>query len=356
MKDLKYLFAYTPFIFAFAGLYLQGYWTYATFVFAFGFVPILDQVMNSSTYNYTKEEKNERLKQRFFDWLVYLNVPLVLSVVVSYLFVIYTQPLAVYEQVGLFFSVGTVMGASINIAHDLGHRQGKFEQLLSKITLLPNLYMHFFIEHNRGHHKNVATDLDPASSRKNELLYTFWFRSTIGGYLSAWDLENSRLRSEGKSVFSLQNEMIWYHVIQIAYLVTIFLLTNAFTTLMAVGIATMGFLILETINYVEHYGLRRKKKASGRYERVQPQHSWNSNHEFGRIMLYELTRHSDHHFLGSKKYQVLDHHAKAPQLPLGYPGMMILSMIPPLWFYVMNKELEKINPETSEVLPEFRIA
>lgn len=356
MKDLKYLFAYIPVILALVGLYFQGYWTYATVTFAFGFVPILDQVMPASTYNYTKEEKNERLKKRLFDWLVYLNVPMMLGVVAYFLYVIYAQSLATYEIVGLVLSVGTVLGAGINVAHDLGHRHTKAEQFLSKMILLPILYLHFFIEHNRGHHKNVATDLDPASARKNEWLFTFWFRSTIGGYLSAWNLENDRLRKAGKSVFSIENEMIWYFVIQTAYLATIYFLTNGFVMLMAVAIGTMGFLILETINYVEHYGLRRKKKASGRYERVLPQHSWNSNHEFGRIMLYELTRHSDHHFIASKKYQVLDHHAKAPQLPLGYPGMMIMSFIPPLWFYVMNKELEKIDPATSEVKVEFQIA
>ena len=69
--------------------------------------------------------------------------------------------------------------------------------------------------------------------------------------------------------------------------------------------ATMGFLLLETVNYIEHYGLQRKINSNGKYERVQPFHSWNSNHPIGRIMLFELSRHSDHHYNSYRKYQVL---------------------------------------------------
>jgi alkane 1-monooxygenase len=95
--------------------------------------------------------------------------------------------------------------------------------------------------------------------------------------------------------------------------------------------------LLETINYIEHYGLRRRQKSSGLYERVMPWHSWNSSHIFGRMVLYELTRHSDHHYQASRPYQVLRHMEEAPQLPAGYPAMMLLSLVPPLWFKVMDK-------------------
>ena len=104
----------------------------------------------------------------------------------------------------------------------------------------------------------------------------------------------------------------------------------------------MGFLLLETVNYIEHYGLQRKINSNGKYERVQPYHSWNSNHPIGRIMLFELSRHSDHHYNSYRKYQVLKNHNNSPEMPTGYPGMMILSLIPPLWFFVMNKRIKKI--------------
>lgn len=107
--------------------------------------------------------------------------------------------------------------------------------------------------------------------------------------------------------------------------------------------ATIGFLLLETVNYIEHYGLSRKMIAEGRYERAMPQHSWNSNHIIGRLMLFELSRHSDHHYLASRKYQLLRHHESAPQMPTGYPGMMLLSLVPPAWFYVMNRRIKRMH-------------
>jgi alkane 1-monooxygenase len=123
--------------------------------------------------------------------------------------------------------------------------------------------------------------------------------------------------------------MIWYFF---GGLVTIYFLAAAL----------IGILLLETVNYIEHYGLQRKQIAEGKYERALPVHSWNSDHVIGRIMLFELSRHSDHHYLASRKYQVLRHHDNSPQMPTGYPGMIILSLLPPLWFYVMNKRIKKI--------------
>jgi alkane 1-monooxygenase len=107
----------------------------------------------------------------------------------------------------------------------------------------------------------------------------------------------------------------------------------------AVVTAIIGFLLLETVNYIEHYGLQRKMQENGRYEPVLPHHSWNSDHELGRIFLYEVTRHSDHHYKATRKYQVLRHFDESPQLPFGYPMCMIIALVPPLWFSLMDKKL-----------------
>lgn len=133
--------------------------------------------------------------------------------------------------------------------------------------------------------------------------------------------------------------MFWYSILQVAYLVLVLILFGLPTLWFALGAALVGFLLLETVNYIEHYGLLRQKMPSGRYERVKEIHSWNSNHVLGRIMLYELTRHSDHHYISSKKYQVLDCHEDSPQMPFGYPTSMVLSLLPPLWFKIMNKRI-----------------
>ncbi len=339
MKDLKYLVAYIAPIIALVGIYYGGFWSFGALYFGFVFVPILELFLPGTTENLSPQQEEHKLKSKLFDFLIYLNLPLLYLVIFYYFYRISSGGLSNFEIIGMSINTAVVVGAiGINVAHELGHRDSKWEQLMSKIMLLPSLYMHFFIEHNRGHHKNVATDEDPASSRLGESLYAFWIRSVSGSYKSAWTLEHKRLQKEGKSFISFHNEMIWYQLIQFAYLFTIALCFGSQIVVAAIFIAIGGFLLLETVNYIEHYGLRRKKLASGRYEPVQPHHSWNSNHEIGRIFLYELTRHSDHHYKANRKYQILRHFDEAPQLPLGYPGAMLVSTIPPLWFKLMDEK------------------
>ena len=137
--------------------------------------------------------------------------------------------------------------------------------------------------------------------------------------------------------------MIQAHIIQIVLIGIIYFFFGWLICLYFIAAAIIGIALLETVNYIEHYGLQRKQMSEGKYERTMPWHSWNSNHTLGRIMLFELSRHSDHHYLASRKYQILQHHEDAPQLPTGYPGSMILAMIPPAWFYIMNKKIKQIE-------------
>ena len=342
MKDLKYLSAYIIPITAMLALELEQMWSYSTVIFAFGIIPVLEPYLSRSTTNLTENESIEKAKARIYDWLLYLNIPILYGIVVWYLLKMSNAVLETYEIVGLTLSVGIVVGTcGINVAHELGHRNSKLEQLFAKVLLLPALYQHFFIEHNRGHHKNVATKLDPATARFGENLYFFWIRSIWGSYLNAWNHESDRLRKMNLSTFNFRNEMFLFLLQQVAYLGVIMLFIGVDVLVFALLIALVGILLLETINYIEHYGLSRKILENGRYERVMPYHSWNANFYLGRIILYELTRHSDHHFLANKKYQLLDHHDSSPELPVGYPASMLMALVPPIWFMVMNAKVPK---------------
>jgi alkane 1-monooxygenase len=214
---------------------------------------------------------------------------------------------------------------------------------MSKILLLTSLYMHFFIEHNRGHHKHVSTPDDPASARRGEWLFTFWFRSVWGSYWSAWEIENKRIRKSGKPLFSLANEMVVYHFVQATAILLIGWAFGWQVMLYFLAAAISGFLLLETVNYIEHYGLQRKKMPNGSYESVLPEHSWNSDHLFGRLLLFELSRHSDHHYRAGRKYQTLRHMEGSPQMPTGYPGMLVLAVFSPLWFWVMHRAIDRFS-------------
>ncbi|MCK0178806.1 alkane 1-monooxygenase [Flavobacteriaceae bacterium S0862] len=342
MRDLKYLSALTVPLSVIIGLYFKGFWLFLTPIYIFVFIPILELILKEENSNFSDEEVSSRAINPIFDWLLYLNLPIVYGLLVWALLEVSNYGFEIYEFVGLVLSVGIVLGGNgINVAHELGHRQASKERFIGKALLLPSLYMHFYIEHNFGHHLHAATKEDPATARFKQTVYSFWLTSTIRQYFSAWRIQKRLLKNYNQSFFSLRNDMLWYLILQGLYLFVVFLIFGKTALLFAVLAAFVGFLLLETVNYIEHYGLLRKKKESGRYERVKEIHSWNSNHVIGRILLYELTRHSDHHYRSSKKYQVLECHENSPQLPYGYPTSMVLALFPPVWFAIMNKRVPR---------------
>lgn len=340
MKDLKYLAAYSIPVMVFIGIYFRGLFAYLTPVYAFVLIPLLEIIFPLDSHNISEEESENKLKNKLFDWVLYLNLPIVYGLLIYALITVTSLPIETYEFVGLILSLGIVLGVNgINVGHELGHRQTTKERFLGKALLLPSLYMHFYIEHNFGHHLNAATKEDPATARYNQSVYSFWITSVFRQYYNSWNIQKKLLENNSLPFFSLKNDMLWYSIFQASYLILIYTVFGYTGFLFALFSAITGFVLLETVNYIEHYGLLRLKTASGRYERVKETHSWNSNHVIGRIILYELTRHSDHHYKTSKKYQVLDCHEDSPQMPYGYPTSMVLALVPPVWFHIMNKRI-----------------
>lgn len=337
LKHLKYLSAYIVPVIAIASIYLGSYYSFSAIIFLFIIIPTIELFTDGNMRNLSEVEEEIAAADRFYDYLLYFLVPFQFITLSFFLYRIGDPTLQLHETIGMITAYGMACGLTINNAHELGHRNSKIEQFMSKAALMTSLYMHFFIEHNRGHHLHVATEEDPASSRYGENVYAFYLRAIPGAWKSAWDLEEKRLKSLNKSIWSLENEMLVYQLIQFSLVALIGIFFGFKVMICFVVGATIGCLMLETVNYIEHYGLRRKKKANGkRYERTQPIHSWNSNHPVGRMVLLELSRHSDHHFIANRKYQLLRHFDDSPQMPAGYPGMMLLALVPPLWFKVMH--------------------
>ena len=234
-------------------------------------------------------------------------------------------------------AIGFVTGGfGITIAHELGHRASRRDRLLSQLMLVSVCYGHFYVEHNRGHHARVGTPKDPATARHGESFYRFYVRVVAGSFAHAWRLEAMRLNAQGGSAWSPANRNVVYVAAQL------FLCVLACAVAGFNGLAyflfqsVVAFTLLELVNYVEHYGLARKQGADGRYEPVQPHHSWNSDTWFGNALLVNLQRHSDHHADSSRPYETLRSIASAPQLPTGYAGMILLALVPPAWFAVMD--------------------
>lgn len=355
LTDAKYLMAYLLPLCALIGSWYLSVFTFLTPVVTFIIIPIIEYFTPESKLNLPENEHLSKKSQMFFDVLLYLNLPMVYGLVGYSLWVLSNENLQAYEVVGLIFSIGIILGSNgINVAHELGHRQDTFSQIIAKLLLLPSFYTHFTLEHNYGHHVHVSTPKDPATARYKEPIYNFWLRSVSQQYVNAWKLQ--LLNAQGFSFFSLKNEMLLNTLLQVLYGSGIFLWLGTELLLYAMAMGMIGILLLESINYIEHYGLLRNQRESGRYVPVKEVHSWNSNHLLGRIMLFELTRHSDHHYRASKKYQLLDYHETSPELPFGYPTCIVLALLPKLWFTIMDKKIPSEMKELNLIYEREKLA
>ncbi|MBY4712211.1 alkane 1-monooxygenase [Burkholderia cepacia] len=314
---------------------LHVFWWFGP-LFAFGVIPILDTLIGDDRDNPPEAVVPHLERERYYRLIVYLATLVEYVAFFACVWIVGTHALAWYDYVGFALSLGAATGISINTAHELGHKTDRFERWLAKITLAPVAYGHFYVEHNRGHHVRVATAEDPASARYGESFWAFLPRTVTGSIRSAWRLEKARLERLGHSPWTWRNEVlhawamtvvVWGIAIAVAGKVVI-----PFLVIQAV----YGASLLEVVNYVEHYGLGRRKLPNGRYERCTPQHSWNSNHVVTNLFLYQLQRHADHHANPTRSYQALRHFDDSPQLPAGYATMILFAYVPPLWYRVMN--------------------
>jgi alkane 1-monooxygenase len=337
MKPYSYLLAYTIPATVFLSMYAGGYAVWLPVLYVFILIPVAELWVGTNKNNADYEAEQKAKKSLTYSLVLWLFVPIpfLLTAYLGYLY--HTRSLEGLEIAGMLLSIALCNGGiGITIAHELVHRTSSGQRWLGRILLLSVLYMHFAIEHVRGHHALVATEEDPASARKGESYYRFWWRSVWGQWISAWNLEAERLVKQRKQVWSTSNEMLWFVGLQLAYLGLVYATFGPMVLLFTLIMAVASFSLLEAVNYIEHYGLERERHENGRYEKVTEHHSWNSDHVLSRMFLFELTRHSDHHATASRPYQVLRSLEASPQLPTGYPGMIILSFFPPLWFRVMD--------------------
>ena len=344
MKALKYFSIFIVPVVIYISFSRDGWLTFTAPIVFYGLVPLLEFFIKPNKVNFTKDEEKIEKENKLYTYLLYATIPIQIIFLGYFLNTINDPNLTTLEISGKIFSMGilsTIIG--INVGHELGHRNNKLDEFLGGILLLSTLNTHFLPYHNGGHHYNVATPNDAATARKGEILYLFWFRSHFQSYFQAWKIENNKMITEGQNWFHYKNKMIIYTICNIILLSSIFYFFGQFVLFAFILASIISITQLETVNYIEHYGLLRKKNKHGRYEKVKRNHSWNSDHQVGQVLLFNLSRHSDHHYNGSKHYQLLKTLPESPQMPTGYPGMMLLSFFPPLWFKVMNKKIQKLT-------------
>ncbi|MGZ8725794.1 MAG: alkane 1-monooxygenase, partial [Aeromicrobium sp.] len=258
------------------------FWYFGPF-FVFAVIPVFDLIAGLDRNNPPDEVLQALENDKYYRWVTYLFIPAQLVSLIwgAYLFGGGTfggsAPLDVVDKIGLALALGMVAGIGINTAHELGHKKEEHERWFARVALAQTFYGHFFIEHNRGHHVRVATPEDPASSRIGETVWEFMPRTVSGSLRSAWGLEKRRLERREQSHWTIRNDVLnaWafsvvlWGGLMIAFGWEIF----PYLVLQAV----VGIWLLESVNYLEHYGMLRARQESGRFERVNPSHSWNSN-------------------------------------------------------------------------------
>ena len=321
------------------GLWLGGPWSWLAVVVGYGLVPALDWAAGTSTRAPEGVALQRARNSRLASVPLYLALPIQLGLLWAFAAAWQGEAGAATRGGWILSMAMTLSGYGIVIAHELVHRRSRFESWLGRLLLMMVLYMHFAIEHVRGHHATVGTDVDPASARAGQTVYGFVPRSVLGQFASAWRLEAGRLARRGRAPLSAANELLWMAAIQAGWLTAIGWAFGARVLAAYLVVAVLAFCLLEVVNYIEHYGLRRGTDARGRLEPVRARHSWNSDHRASRALLFELPRHADHHMSANRPYQTLQSVPGAPQLPAGYPAMVLLALVPPLWFRVMDQRL-----------------
>jgi alkane 1-monooxygenase len=307
--------------------------------YTFIVVPCLDRVCGEDTHNPPEAVVALMARDQYYRVLLYVGIALLYANFLVVAWFIGTHDLPWWGFLALTLGAGFASGNAILIGHELGHKQDRLDRSAAQVVNALVGYGHFCIEHNRGHHVQVATPEDCASSRMGETIYRFMLREIPGGLRRGWNAEAERLSKLGKPAWCADNEILQSWALTL--LIAAVLLT-------AFGMVMIPFLLihhfyawygLTQANYVEHYGLLRQKLPTGRYELTEPRHSWNTNHIYSNIISFHLQRHSDHHANALRPYQVLRDFDDLPRLPSGYPGCFGLAAIPPLWFKMMNPRL-----------------
>jgi len=303
-------------------------------------IPLSDYLFGIDNANPNEQEVQQLISERYYVYIMMLSTLTHWISLVGMAYVVSQYEWSWFYILGAALSTGIINGIALVAGHEMGHKiKDRTQSTCAKILLACSGYGHFCIEHNKGHHKDVATPEDPASSQFGESIYQFVKREIPGAFRRAWDLESKRLHRQGKSEWSLSNEIIQADLLtMVAYVLMLAYFGPVMIPFLAIA-AGFGWWQLTCANYVEHYGLLRIKNEKGRYEKCQPHHSWNSNHKVSNLILLHLQRHSDHHANPTRPYQVLRDYEDVPSLPSGYPWMFAVAMVPKAWFAMMDPKV-----------------
>ena len=320
------------------GLLINPSWSVSPFIWVFILVPIIDLVLP-----YLSKQDVDLKENMLHNFSILIILPCILFLIAFGLIVVSDSSISLLVAAALGAAVG-MSGGSIGIttAHELIHRQNKYMRGIGVLLLVLCCYGHFRIEHVYGHHKHVATKEDPATARRGENFYFYFIRCVINSVISSWNIEKNILDKKNINTLSLQNRMLHYFVLEIIFLFIAFFVAGINGLVFVIFHSFVSITLLELVNYIQHYGLERKMQ-NGKYERFTDHHSWNSRHISANWSTFNLGLHAEHHQSASKHYPLLSQEEKVIEMPANYSIMLIMALIPPLWFFIMDRKLASLN-------------
>lgn len=323
-------------------------------VYFYIMVPVIDMILPLDHENMTSKKTKVLEKDPKFLIPLYLYWAMdTFTYFMGLYWFTFKQFNSLFDEVVYLLTVFHIGAVGMVIGHELLHRRELVHKIFGTSFYFKVLYGHFYIEHVKGHHKHVATIEDPATSRFGESLYQFLPRTILGSYMSVWNYEKKRLARKNEGPWSFNNQLILINLGQLGFVITLVLIFGL-KSLIFIGLySLMNIVFLETVNYLEHYGLLREKDESGIYEPVNIKHSWNAPQRYTNYLLFKLQRHSDHHANAYKPYQILCSYQDSPTLPSGYSAMLLIAFCPPAWFKAVNPLVkahrEERRPSEAEV-------
>ena len=352
-RKLLYLIYLLSLILSLCALYLAGttgnhnkygWWLLAVWVLFVG----IDQLFGKEVPNPSRDQVKQHEKAIYYSFLLILCLPaaILLSFRGAYFFS-NTRELNLIGRIGWIVSLGmSISTLTLSAGHELIHRTTRPERLIGGILFAFVCNAAFKTEHIRGHHVHVATPADIGTSNLNQSFYHFLSQAFKNTFVNAWLFEKKRLNRRGNSVLSWRNELITWHLISLGFAAIYYFFFGFLGLIFFIGQGVIALIIHHIINYIQHYGLKRRKLNDGRYEKFSPVHAWSCNFLISNMVSFRFPYHVDHHLNPRRYYQALRHIEKGPQMPLGYFGMFFMALIPPLWFKVMNPRVFAYNKET----------
>jgi alkane 1-monooxygenase len=325
-----------------AGEAAWAYWLTPLGIFVV--LPLLDARVGADPVNPTDAESRELAADPFYRALTLVAAPAMLALVAWGAWFFATVELTAAQRAGWIVSIGIATGGvGITFAHELIHKQRALDQFAGGVLLSLACYPGFKVEHVRGHHVDVGTPADNTTARLGQSLYAYLVAAFALNLPKAWRFEAERLRALGLPALHWRNEVLAWHGAVLAIGAALGLAWGAAAVVFFLLQACVGVALLETVNYIEHYGLERERRSDGAYGPVGPEHSWNASARLTNLLLLNLQRHADHHRHARRPYPILRDLPEAPQLPAGYPTMILAAAVPPLWFAIMNPRVAALR-------------